>query len=149
MELLKANIEKEEENIARIYARLASYSISPATDEQTIVVAYYLNNLYSAFERLSLLVARAFENQIEDRSRWHARLLRQMTLDIEGVRPRLFSDASYRCLDRLRSFRHVFRTAYVITLDAEEITLLVKRAEELKSLFPPDLAKFKAFLDTL
>jgi len=149
LELLKANIEKEEDNIAQIYARLESQPTSPETDEQTIVVAYYLHNLYSAFEQVAILVARTFENNIEDRSKWHSLLLRQMTLDIPGIRPNLFCQETYSILNRLRSFRHVFRAAYVITLDSDEIDLLYKKAQKLKLVYPPDLTNFKDFLDTL
>ena len=55
--------------------------------EQMIAVAYYLHNLYCAFESIFQRVAEGVENRISDRTIWHAELLRRMTLDIEGVRP--------------------------------------------------------------
>jgi hypothetical protein len=87
--VLKADLAAEEAAIAQIYARLAAFKKPPGDPEQAIVAGYYLHNLYTAFEQLANLVARAFENQIEDRSQWHSQLLRRMTLDIEGIRPRL------------------------------------------------------------
>ena len=121
----------------------------PEDDEQTIVIAYYLHNLYMAFEQICVLVSQAIENQILDRSQWHALLLQRMARDIDGVRPRLFSDESFSYLDELRGFRHVFRSAYKISLDPERIALVLKRAQKLKESYSTDLAKFKAFLDTL
>ncbi|WP_390889390.1 ribonuclease toxin HepT-like protein [Leptodesmis sichuanensis] len=65
-------------------------------------------SLYTVFENISLNVAKTFENQIDDKSQWHSVLLRRMTLEIEGIRPCLYSLETYQCLDELRRFRHFF-----------------------------------------
>ncbi len=108
MQVLKADIAAAREAIERIYSALAHYEGITWSEEQTIVVAYHLHNLYSAFEDIFQRVAETFENQVSDRAQWHAQLLRRMTLDIEGIRPRLLSPETFDCLDELRRFRHVF-----------------------------------------
>jgi len=113
---LKAEIAADLKAIAEIYDALTEYDTRLTGDERVIVLAYYLHNLYCAFESIFQRVASVFGNQIADRSGWHAGLLRRMTLDIEGVRPRLLSDQSYDCLDELRRFRHLFRSAYRMRL---------------------------------
>jgi hypothetical protein len=149
MQVLKADIEANESEIGEIFGKLATYS-QPFTDpEKTIVIGYYLHNLYTAFEHLCVLVAEAFENQIDHRSQWHALLLRRMAQDIQGIRPKLIGQATYSCLDELRRFRHVFRSAYSITLDPAKLALVFYQAQELQALYSTDLEQFKKFLNTL
>ncbi|PSB21360.1 hypothetical protein C7B61_02270 [filamentous cyanobacterium CCP1] len=147
--LLKATIDADIREIEALYQRLALYTNHLADTEQAILAGYYLHNLYTAFENICLNVARAFENQIDDRSQWHAVLLKRMTLDVEGLRPHLFSLEAYFCLDELRRFRHVFRNAYTISLDPQRTTLVVAQAQRLKELYKLELDEFKAFLDSL
>lgn len=145
MRVLTVDIEADESQISQIYQKLAAYE-TPLDEDRTILVGYYLHNLYTAFEHICLVVAEAFENQISDRSQWHSLLLRRMTLDIEGMRPRLFSDETYRYIDELRRFRHVFRSAYSVTLDPQRMEMILARALDLRSLYQEDLTKFKEFL---
>ena len=42
------------------------------------------------------IIARFFENQIEDFSKYHSTILKRMQLDIEGIRPRLLSEESFK-----------------------------------------------------
>lgn len=149
MRLLKSDIEADEALIAQNYDKLSVYETPPREAKDVIVVGYYLHNLYTAFEHLCTLIAEAFENRVEDRAHWHTLLLRRMTQDIEGIRPRLFSDETFYCLNELRSFRHVFRSAYGISLDPDRLALVFHRAQVLLTLYPEDVAKFKAFLESL
>lgn len=145
--LLKANIDADLTEIEKIYEFLAHYSTID-TLEQAILAGYYLNNLYSAFENICLNIAQTFENQIDDRSRWHAALLKRMTLDIESIRPKLLSPATYTALDELRRFRHIFRNAYTLELDPQRLQLVLYHAQQLQQYYPADLAQFKAFLNS-
>ena len=146
---LKADIAADLSTIAEIYAAIGRYEITPNGEEQLIVLAYYLHNLYCAFENIFRRVAEVFGNQIADRAGWHADLLRRMTLDIEGIRPRLLSDDAYDGLDELRRFRHLFRSAYRLRLDAERLALVHKKTRALEKVYRPDVKRFLAFLDSL
>jgi len=86
MRVLKADIAAARQTIEQTYLGLARYEGITWNEEQTIVIAYHLHNLYSAFEDVFQRVAETFENQVSDKTRWHAQLLRRMTLDIEGIR---------------------------------------------------------------
>ncbi|ABQ92436.1 hypothetical protein [Roseiflexus sp. RS-1] len=149
IQTLKAEIAADLKAIAEIYDALTEYDTRLTGDERVIVLAYYLHNLYCAFESIFQRVASVFGNQIADRSGWHAGLLRRMTLDIDGVRPRLLSDQSYDCLDELRRFRHLFRSAYRMRLDAERLALAYRRARVLERIYRADIEQFLAFLDGL
>ncbi|MEM9120046.1 MAG: hypothetical protein AAGD09_19490 [Cyanobacteria bacterium P01_F01_bin.56] len=147
--LLKANIDADVKEIEALYARLANHAAALTTTEQAILAGYYLHNLYNAFENVCLNVAKIFENQIDDRGQWHAVLLRRMTLDVEGLRPKLLSSEAYECLDELRRFRHVFRNAYTIELDPQRIAIVIAQARRLQKIYPLDFNEFKTFLDAL
>ncbi len=97
IQLLKADIAADEQAIARLYEMLANIGDTLESPEQTIVAGYYLHNLYMAFEHIFERVAETFENQIADKSQWHAQLLRRMTLDVPGMCPRLIGDDAYEC----------------------------------------------------
>ena len=147
MKLLKADIAADEQVIARLFEALSNVWDKLDASEQTIVAGYYLHNLYMAFEHIFERIAESFENQIADKSQWHAQLLRRMTLDVPDVRPHLIDGETYECLDELRRFRHVFRSAYTINLDKERLGLVVKRARRLRELYPAELFRFQGFLD--
>jgi hypothetical protein len=147
--LLKASITSDLAQIDKLYGCLSDYPSPLKTPEQAIIVGYYLHNLYTAFENICLNVAKAFENQIDDQSKWHSQLLKRMTLRIEGIRPQLFSPESYDCLDELRRFRHIFRNAYSVSLDPDRLQLVLSKAQQLKRLYPDDINHFQMFLDSL
>ncbi len=149
IQTLKAEIAADQKVIAEIFGELAAYGDRLTDHERIIVVAYYLHNLYCAFESIFQRIAEVFENHVSDQGRWHAELLHRMTLDIEGIRPRLLSDHAYDCLDELRRFRHLFRSAYRMRLDAERLALVYRKAQALEHVYQADIERFLAFLDTL
>ena len=112
-------------------------------EDLTSSLGYKLHNLYSAYEDLFKLVARFFENQIEDMARYHTDLLKRMSIEIEGIRPYLLSEHSFKVLDELRGFRHLFRHAYSYKLEGERILKLAGKSLKLKELFEKDFELFK------
>jgi len=105
-------------------------------------LAYQLHNLYCAFEDLLKIVADFFENHIDDSAHYHSALLWRMKTPIEGVRPALLSETSYKLLDSLRAFRHVFRHAYSYELDPKKLALVVEDALKLRGLYQRDIDRF-------
>ena len=146
---LRADIAADLKMAAGIYTVLDSYRERLTEEEDLIVVGYYLHNLYCAFESIFQHIAGIFGNQVSDQAGWHADLLRRMTLDIEGLRPRLLSEAAYESLDELRRFRHLFRSAYRMHLDADRLSLVYKKAQSLNQVYRVDMERFQAFLDDL
>ena len=90
--------------------------------------AFQLTRMFNVIEQMSLRVAKAFENNIDDEKGWHAQLIQRMTLSISGVRPALFSGELAHELHELRMFRHVFHHAYNLRLDPDKLRLLLKYA---------------------
>lgn len=139
--LLRAEIQRQAAEIDKIYMKIEErkQGHDPASLES---LGYQLHNLYCAFEDLLKIVAAFFENQVADESRYHAELLRRMSLVVEGVRPAFISEKTYRLLDNLRSFRHFFRHAYAYELDERKLGIVLEDALRLKELYPQDIRSF-------
>lgn len=149
IKILEADIGADLTAIAEIYAALDRHAADPQDEAQQIATAYYLHNLYCAFESIFQRIATVFGNHLGDRAGWRAELLHRMTLDIEGIRPRVLNAPAYDSLDELRRFRHVFRSAYRLQLDADRLALVVRKARALQAVYEADLHQFIAFLDEL
>ena len=148
IQTLKAQLRELISAIEEAYSALSE--AEPATNDQSsIVVSYFLHVIYGHFENLFVGIARAFENQIEDQSQWHAELLERMTLDIEGIRPAVISKESLLYLDEMRRFRHLFRNAYLLRFDPERLALVLRDARRLQACYGDELNAFLIFLDSL
>ncbi|MCP4372072.1 MAG: hypothetical protein GY797_28730 [Deltaproteobacteria bacterium] len=141
--LLKAEIDYQieaiEDVILKIHERKNDYAQDSRFAES---LAYQLHNLYCAFEDLFKIIAKFFENSIEDQSRYHIELLKRMTLDIQGVRPPLISRELCSALDELRAFRH----AYSYDIDAKKIGLLLEKFEYIAGKYKEDIQTFITLL---
>jgi hypothetical protein len=145
LSILRSEIEYQIEIIETIFDKIADrkhYIDEVRGLESLAYQLHNLHNLYSAFEDLFLIVAKHFENTIEDESRYHIELLQRMIIDIEGVRPPLLKRETMNWLDELRAFRHVFRHAYSYELDKRKLQLVIESAEKLNECYKDDTAKF-------
>jgi hypothetical protein len=146
--LLKAEIEYQihaiDTVIARVHDRKQNYAQDARSAES---LAYQLHNLYCAFEDLFKIVAKFFENTIEDTSRYHIELLKRMTFDIQGIRPPLISRALWAALEELRAFRHVFRHAYSYDIDPEKLRLVMYKFAYIEKTYKENLRKFMNLLE--
>lgn len=139
--LLRSELKAQLREIETIYAKVEERR-SGKDKAHLESLAYQLHNLYCAFEDLFKIVAAFFENQIEDKIRYHLELLKRMTINIEGIRPALLSQESYQLLDTLRAFRHFFRHAYTYELDERKIMVVLEDALKLKTIYQKDIDLF-------
>ena len=139
--LLRAEIQARVKEINNIYAKLEDRK-GRRGKVAVESLAYQLHNLYCAFEDLFKIISVFFENNIEDKTRYHAELLKRMTLIIEGVRPAFLSRDSFFLLDNLRSFRHFFRHAYSYDLDERKVRIVLEDALKLRELYARDVEGF-------
>ena len=98
--------------------------------------AHQLCRLYNAFEQMSLRVAKAFENNIDDEQGWHTSLLNRLAIRIEGIRPALIPPDLKLSLQELKAFRHVFVHAYELELDPGKLELILKYARSVADRLP-------------
>jgi uncharacterized protein YutE (UPF0331/DUF86 family) len=141
LSLLRASLEAQLKEIARIFTKIEERRRGEG-EANLESLAYQLHNLYCAFEDLFKIVADTFENRIEERARYHRELLWRMRIPIEGVRPALLSEESYKLLDSLRAFRHVFRHAYSYELDPKKVALVLEDALKLRELYQEEIRRF-------
>jgi hypothetical protein len=104
--------------------------------------AHHLSRLFNVIEQMSLRIAKAFENNIDDEKGWHVELIRRMTIAISGVRPALFPIDLQQPLHDLRAFRHVFNHAYDLRLDPDKLRLILKYAREVTPRLPSLVRNF-------
>lgn len=145
--LLQAEINNDLEMIADAYHNLRPYTQRELDEDTCILISYHIHVIYGLFENMFTRIAVTFGNQIEDSTRWHMILLKRMTLDIPEVRPPVISDESYRYLDELRRFRHLFRNAYLLRFDSERLQLVLRDAQKLEQIYPADIEKFLNFIN--
>jgi len=141
LSILKASIEAQKREIERIFTKIEERRRGEGGGALESL-AYQLHNLYCAFEDLFRIIADFFENRIEDRARYHRELLWRMKISIEGVRPALLSEESFRLLDSLRAFRHFFRHAYSYELDPKKVALVAEDALKLRELYQQEIERF-------
>lgn len=142
--LLLGYLRAQRDEIKRLFYELKD--IKPTDDEKTVYLAYYLHNLYCAFEDLFIEIARTFENKIEDPSRYHRELLKRMSIEVPSIRPWVITKDSYRTLDELRKFRHVFRHAYTYDIDREKVGNIKLRILSKFDSIISDINKFEEFI---
>ncbi len=147
LRVLTAEVDAQWKEILKLHSliknKAEALKFDRNNEDLTNSLAYKLHNLYSAYEDVFKLVAKFFENQIEDIAKYHTGLIYRMKLEIEGIRPGLLSEESYRILDELRGFRHVFRHAYTYELDAERVLKLSEKSVNLQGIFSKDFEIFK------
>lgn len=107
------------------------------------LLAVSLHHYYTALESLFERYARAFEGVPDRGARWHQDLLRQMTLDIKGIRPAVFRGALLSDLRDLLGFRHFFRHAYAAAFDEEKLARTARRLLEIHPRLVDDLDAFE------
>lgn len=141
--ILQAELKAQWEEIERIYDRIAERRKKRGVHGLESL-AYQLHNLYCAYEDLFKIVARFFENTIESQPQYHLELLRRMKVPIEGIRPALLSEESFKPLNNLWNFRHFFRHVYTYELDRRKVALVLSDALKLKESFKNDFERFLA-----
>jgi hypothetical protein len=150
LQRLRAEIASDRRAFARQVEELAALRLGPEAPEGDAArAAVALHHGYAAVEALLSRVCRELEGSLPSGPDWHRTLLDDMALDIEGVRPRILSDAALDPLRRLLAFRHFFRHAYAVTLDGDRLGQLRTDAESALAAIGPDLDRLDAFLAEL
>ena len=112
-------------------------------------VAYDLHGFYTGLERIFKSVASTIDDRIPAGENWHKELLEQMTLEIEGIRPALLSNAARDLLDEFLRFRHRVRNIYSFNLLPERVKNLVEKLPEAHERAKRDLFAFIQFLEQI
>lgn len=151
--ILQGEIEKTERILDRqdaLYRHFLDTDFVSLGKSRTsaIVVAEVLTNFYTCSETLFLRISQFFENELRP-AKWHADLLRKMTIEVKGVRAPVLSDSTYAAMDEVRRFRHFHRYYFEMEYDWDKLEFLQKKYESLRTLLRTDLQQFGRFLAEL
>lgn len=106
------------------------------------VKASYLADFYMGIERIFQIIATEIDGGLPQGDEWHKRLLLNMTIEIEGVRPPVISSDLYNRLRPFLGFRHVVRQAYGFQLDETKLEELASSFEKTLTTFSDEVTKF-------
>ena len=79
-----------------------------------------LHDFYTGFERIFVRISEELGG-VPRGEQWHRELLRDVSLDVPGVRPAVISRALRGSLSEYLRFRHLFRNVYGFVLDADRM----------------------------
>jgi len=152
--LLQSRILSELDELDRTAAAVQRHwknRLSAGQDQDAYInsVALNLHSFYSGLERMFELIAVEIDGGKLSGGDWHVELLRQMTLDLPGIRPAVMSKPSAEQLDELRRFRHRVRNIYAATLAPQRMSAVVETLPELWRDVRQQLEAFAAYLDEM
>lgn len=149
--ILKSEIRRDSEKLVRLFEKFnSSYKCFKQQKEYAYLVesAFYVNQIYTGFERMFRNVAESFENTIDEKP-LNKSLLDRMVIGIDNIRPALISETNHKYLNELRAFRHFFWHTYDSDLEEEKFAITAAGALELKKSFNTDIKTFLGFIDKL
>jgi hypothetical protein len=109
--------------------------------------ALSLHGFYAGLKRLLEYTAHQLDGGPPSGPARHKELLRQMSMDLPGIRPSVLSAATIAELDEFRRFRHVVRNVYAEHLDPIRVGQLVTQLTAVWPQTRTDLETFTAFLE--
>jgi len=110
------------------------------------VAAVALHGWYTGLEAISERVARQLDGLAPTGDRWHRDLISQCSTEVPGVRPALLPPELLPDFHALLSFRHFFRHAYGVELDATRVRAEAARLWAIIDGVDHALDAFDAFL---
>lgn len=110
-------------------------------------VALNLHGFYTGVEQIFEDIARTVDGGLPSGGEWHTGLLRQMTVEIEGLRPAVIKARTRKSLDEYRGFRHIVRNVYAFNLRPARLDELVTDAPGCLADLTTDLLAFADFLE--
>jgi len=149
LQRLRAEIKSDHASFAARVEEIKGLNLAAPTAAVAAQAAVALHHGYGAIESLLVRVSRYIEGAVPTGPDWHVELLESMALDLEGVRAKVLSPDSLRALRSLLAFRHFFRHAYAITLDARRLDELKNELLALEPVLDTDLEHLDRFLASL
>lgn len=123
--VLLAELRKDREAVERQLTELEALRGRWGDVEREAPLLAYacvlLHGWYTGLESLFERIARTVDGHVPTGERSHRALLRQMTVELPGVRGPIIASALEGELAELLKFRHFFRHAYAVTLDPKKV----------------------------
>ena len=149
--VLSGRIRNELSELARVADRVEQGWEKAKTQHDDYYldgVALNLHSFYSSLEHLFEKIAALVDESIPTGSNWHQELLRQMNIEVPGVRPAVISAELRTALEEYRGFRHIVRNVYTYHLNPEKMERLISMLRETISRAKRELLAFAKFLES-
>lgn len=150
---LKAEILREFKDIERCHVELKELLTMLGNRKKSTfdlrAIGSILHDFYCGIERIFERIAKELNGGIPEGSDWHRQLLRDMTLEIKGVRPPAISEDLEKMLIEYLRFRHVFRNIYGFSLEWRFMEGLVERLPFTLNTLKKDAEAFCDFLENV
>jgi hypothetical protein len=144
--VLVAEIKNELQKLEILTEKISS-QVSRINDQEIAEsAALRLHNFYSGCERIFRLIASEVNGGVPQDLDWHKRLLTQVGLEIEMIRPPVISPQTRKDLEELLKFRHIVRNLYGFELEPKRIKPLISLTTSLYPRLADEIEKFIAFL---
>ena len=147
---LKAEIDNELSFLDEIQHEMAKVAPKLARNTPSILdlraAGSILHDFYNGVENMFRRIAQEVNGGLPTGDDWHKQLLRDMSLEIDGLRPAIISKSLVGELQRYLGFRHVFRNIYGFSLEAKRIKELVCDFPNVLSRFKREIGKFQHYL---
>lgn len=108
-----------------------------------------LHDFYLAAEEIFIAVAEDLDGGLPAGTHWHRDLLRNVTLELPGIRPPVISTELAADLDEYLRFRHLFRHHYGFKLQWKRMRPLLETMGVLLDRFRKEVSTFCEFLDAV
>ena len=112
-------------------------------------VALNIHGFYDGLESLLLKIASLIDGAVPSGANWHELLLREMSKEIDGVRPAVFSNDFCDKMDAYRGFRHVVRHVYAYKFNPDKLKVLVDDLPDTLRMASNELLAFADFLENV
>ena len=144
--VLVAEIKDELSKLDILSQKLSSQVNRTNKEEIAESAALRLHNFYTGCERIFKLIVSEVNGGVPHELDWHKRMLTQVSLEIEDIRPAVISLKTRKDLEELLRFRHVVRNIYGFELKPEHIETLIALTISLFPRFTKEIENFMAFL---
>lgn len=150
--VLSSRIRQDLTELQRVVERVerASQARQRGSPEQDLLldsVALNLHDVYSGLERIFSLIASSIDQSEPRGPDWYRELLRQMTIEVPGLRPAVLPSDMAADVDELLRFRHVVRHNYAFALEPERVERLAAHVPSTFQSVQAALLGFASFLD--
>ncbi len=144
--VLVAEIKDELSKLDILSQKLSSQVNRTNKEEIAESAAFRLHNFYTGCERIFKLIVSEVNGGVPHELDWHKRMLTQVSLEIDDIRPAVISLKTGKDLEELLRFRHIVRNIYGFELKPERIETLIALTVSLFPRFTKEIENFMAFL---
>ncbi len=139
---LRSEIENELESLSRLTNDLVDCEEVGTTSVVMRAKASIFHDFYTGVERIFTKIAAELNGGIPNTPQWHADLLRDMCLNLEGIRPPVITKEMCDSLLPFLRFRHLFHNMYGFCLDPPRIGELGEAFSEVQQAFLSEMSEF-------